>query len=108
MLASNEKKINNSNELDIYLFHQGTNYFSYQFLGAHFGKLGKTRGVWFRVWAPHADKICVIGDFNNWAEWQNEMNKISEQGVWEVFIENVNNFDSYKYLIQNGNKKLYK
>ena len=108
MLDSNEKRTKNSNELDIYLFHQGTNYSSYQFLGAHFGIVGKKKGVWFRVWAPHADKICVIGDFNNWGEWQNEMNKISEQGVWEVFIENVNNFDSYKYLILNGDKKIYK
>ena len=47
-----------------YLFHQGTNYRSYNYLGSHFAKMGKDSGVIFRVWAPNAESVSLVGDFN--------------------------------------------
>ncbi len=86
------------NDLPCYLFHQGTNYNAYDFLGAHFACVNGKRGVVFRVWAPNAKSVSVIGDFNNWDKSVSIMNKISS-GVFEVFIENVNEYDAYKYAI---------
>ena len=86
------------NDLPCYLFHQGTNYNAYDFLGAHFSCVGGKSGVTFRVWAPNAKAVSVVGDFNEWDESRSVMNKISE-GVYEIFIEGVCEFDAYKYSI---------
>ena len=86
------------NDLPCYLFHQGTNYNAYDFLGAHFKSVGGKNGVVFRVWAPNAKSVSVIGDFNGWDKSVSIMNKISS-GVFEVFVENVSEFDGYKYAI---------
>ena len=54
-----------------YLFHQGTNYKAYEYLGVH-----KTEaGYIFRVWAPNAERVCVVGDFNNWNDKANIMSQ---------------------------------
>ena len=82
------------NDLPCFLFHQGTNYNAYDFLGAHF----VDDGVVFRVWAPNAKSVSVIGDFNGWDKTKNKMNKIS-LGVYELFITGVKEYDCYKYLI---------
>lgn len=55
----------NENQLPIYLFHQGNNFYSYKYLGSHIICLGGKSGVIFRVWAPNAKKIHLVGDFNN-------------------------------------------
>ena len=87
------------NDLPCYLFHQGTNYSAFEFLGAHFivSKESK-KGVVFRVWAPNAKSVSVVGDFNGWDKDACVMNKISN-GVFETFIENACEYDSYKYAI---------
>ncbi len=87
------------NDLPCYLFHQGTNYSAFEFLGAHFvvSKENK-RGVVFRVWAPNAKSVSVVGDFNAWDKQASVMNKISS-GVFEAFIENACEYDSYKYAV---------
>jgi len=89
------------NNLPVYLFHQGTNYRSYEFLGSHFGKLNGKRGVFFRVWAKNAKSVSVVGDFNNWNEWANPMVRISDEGIWETFIEGLKTYDNYKYAVTN-------
>lgn len=76
-----------------YLFHQGTYYHCYNHLGCH--KLAEGTFV-FRVWAPNAKRVSVVGDFNNWDANANVMNKIS-QGIWEVIVHEVNIYDCYKY-----------
>jgi 1,4-alpha-glucan branching enzyme len=63
---------------DLYLFGQGTNYQSYRLLGAHIGN----EGVTFRVWAPNADQVAVIGDFNSWDGRINRMRSLGNSGVW--------------------------
>ena len=59
-------KVSALNDFDLYLYHQGTNFYSYQMLGAHFVKESGVDGVRFAVWAPHARAISVVGDFNKW------------------------------------------
>ena len=83
-------------EQGIYLFHQGTNYYSYELLGSHL----VDGGVLFRTWAPNAKKVAVVGDFNSWDRNKHQMTKISNEGVWEIMIPNVNEFSSYKYAIK--------
>ncbi len=100
----------NINQLPVYLFHQGTNYCSYKFLGAHIINSDEKKGTMFRVWAPDAKKVHVTGSFNNWQRNDfHEMKKISENGIWELLIPNVTYGDLYKFLItaQDG-RNLYK
>lgn len=83
-------------EQGIYLFHQGTNYYSYELLGSHLVK----GGVLFRTWAPNAKKVAVVGDFNGWDRNKHQMSLINNEGVWEIFIPDVEEFASYKYAIK--------
>ena len=87
------------NEKELYLFHQGTYYCAYEFLGAHPCVKNRKKGYVFRTWAPNATKVCVVGDFNSWDNTKNSMTRISKEGVWEVFIEKVQNFQKYKFEI---------
>ncbi len=96
------------NDLPVYLFHQGTNYRSYDFLGSHFGKENGKSGVFFRVYAPHAYAVSVVGDFNGWDETKNPMTKISDQGVYETFVEGLKEYDSYKYAVKSAEKWTFK
>ena len=81
-------------------FLQGENAHAYEFLGSHFVNWDNRDGVVFRVWAPNALSVSVVGDFNNW-NWDSDfMYRISESGVWELFIEGVKEYDSYKYCVE--------
>ena len=80
----------------IYLFHEGSNARAYEFLGSHFNDDGS---VTFRVWAPRASAVSVCGDFNSWDEHADPMNKINEQGLWEVRIDGPEKYDKYKYQV---------
>ncbi|MFV8829237.1 1,4-alpha-glucan branching protein GlgB [Alkalihalobacterium sp. APHAB7] len=87
-------------EYDLYLFHQGNLFYSYKTLGAHLcsDKEG-TSGVRFAVWAPNAEAIRVVGDFNNWNGTNHSMHKINESGIWWCFIPNLEEGIIYKYEI---------
>ena len=89
-------------DLPLYLFHQGTNYRAYEYLGAHFAVYRKKKGVWFRTWAPRAEKVYVVGDFNGW-ELKDEMKRVSEGGVFELFIPGLKEFDRYKFAVCSNN-----
>ena len=65
-------------ELDQYLFGQGTHYDIYKKLGAHPTTQRRKKGVYFAVWAPNARSVSVIGDFNNWDNQANPMNKVGK------------------------------
>lgn len=86
--------------LPVYLFHQGTNYKAYDYLGAHFGKCKGKKGVFFRTWAPRAEAVSVVGDFNGWDPERNPMERISAQGVYETFIAGLKTYDTYKYAVK--------
>lgn len=81
------------------LFSDGDAVRAYDFLGAHFINLDGRNGVMFRVWAPNAITVSLVGDFNNWNQKANYMYKIGG-GVWELFIENLNEFAVYKFCIE--------
>lgn len=68
-------------------FLQGESVRAYEFLGSHFVNWDGRQGVVFRVWAPNALSVSVVGDFNDWNNDANFMYKISDGGVWELFIE---------------------
>ncbi len=89
------------NDLPIYLFHQGTNYHAQDFLGSHKTQIDGESAIVFRVWAPNAKEVSVVGDFNDWKVGANPMTKISVQGVWETTVKGLKNFDAYKYAITN-------
>lgn len=82
-------------QFPLYLFHSGNNYKSYEFFGVHKIKEGTYA---FRVWAPNAKEVAVIGDFNDWDGEANKCVAISP-GIWEAIVDNVNVFDCYKYAI---------
>lgn len=73
-------------EADQYIFGQGTHYDIYKKLGAHPCKKEGKKGVYFAVWAPNADKVYVIGEFNGWNESSHEMKRLGEGGIYELFI----------------------
>lgn len=93
-------------ELPIYLFHQGTACRAYDILGCHPVKQGLVDGFVFRVWAPQAIKVGITGSFNDWDSAGAPMNRITDQGLWELFLPQVNEYDLYKYAIttENGNR----
>ena len=91
------------NNEQLYLFHQGTYYCAYEYMGAHpLEKDGKS-GYVFRTWAPNAKQVNLVGDFNGWNNKSHPMKKISEEGVWEVWAENAKQFDKYKFEIVDRN-----
>jgi 1,4-alpha-glucan branching enzyme len=79
---------------------------AYEYFGAHFtafeseGK--KVKGVIFRLYAPLADDVSVIGSFNNWDVTAHKMTKIDSAGVWEVFVASLNEYESYKFHFRNA------
>ena len=95
------------NELADYLFHQGTNYKTYEYLGSHICDCDGKMGVIFRVWAPSAEKVALVGDFNDWNESSTPMQKAGD-GVWGVFVEGLKQFDAYKYAITANGKTFLK
>ncbi|MFW5749491.1 MAG: 1,4-alpha-glucan branching protein GlgB [Halanaerobium sp.] len=93
-------KKNYPGNYDRYLFHQGRHYESYDFLGAHITEENGEKGVRFSVWAPNAEEISVIGDFNDWNKHKNPMQKIKDSGIWTTFVKGAENKMYYKYWIR--------
>jgi 1,4-alpha-glucan branching enzyme len=90
----------NNTDYPIYLFNEGTNVEAYNFFRPSYVLMDRKK-VWrFRVWAPNALSISIVGDFNDWDVKANPMTKISTSGVWEVFVKGVKRYDIYKYCIE--------
>jgi 1,4-alpha-glucan branching enzyme len=91
---------------DIYLFKEGNHFQLHENLGSHLATHERKAGVWFRVWAPNAERVSVVGDFNGWARDANWMNpRQDHSGIWELFIPGIKQGMIYKYHIesrQNG------
>lgn len=85
-------------ELDIYLFHRGEHREAYNYMGAHCTR----KSVIFRVWAPHAKSVAVVGDFNNWDGSNHMMNKINAEGIWELEIPKLKKMEKYKYRVEDS------
>ena len=103
--------MSNFTEMDCYLFGQATHYDIYRKMGAHVMTLNGESGVCFDVWAPHADRVYVIGEFNGWNENSHEMHRVEPDtmGVYELFVPGVKLGCMYKYLIiAKDGRHLYK
>ena len=87
-------------ELDLHLFAEGRHESIYEKLGAHVHKVGNDTGVSFAVWAPHADGVSVVGDFNDWKAAAHQMRMLGGSGVWELFIPHLKPRALYKYEIR--------
>lgn len=84
---------------DVYLFHEGKNYKSYEFLGAHRVVKDGQEYVRFAVWAPNAKYVNVVGDFNFWDDYNLPLQRVTNSGVWAIYVKNVREYDAYKYRI---------
>lgn len=84
-------------DVALYFFHQGNNNKAYEYMGAH--RVDGKDEVVFRVWAPHAKSVSVIGDFNDWDKNASPMHKLSDGETWQCVVSGVKEFDKYKYFI---------
>ena len=101
-----QKQQTTSQEMAAYLFHQGTNFHAYEYLGVH----REGDSFVFRTWAPNADFVSVCGDFNGWNPDADPMTRITEGGVWELFLpaDRVAVGQCYKYCIRNHGRQFLK
>ena len=96
-------------ELDQYLFGQGNHYEIYEKLGAHKVTVDGVSGVYFAVWAPHARRAAVIGDFNEWDFEANYMERQEPMGIYTCFVPGVDVGDLYKFCIETQQgKRIFK
>src|SRR6476659_9755796 len=87
-------------EVDLHLFAEGNHLELYEHFGAHLRKIGDTEGVYFAVWAPNAQRVSVVGDFNGWDGRVNPMRHFLSSGVWELFLPEVREGAHYKFEIR--------
>jgi 1,4-alpha-glucan branching enzyme len=86
-------------DYDLYLSGEGTHYLKYEKLGAHVRELAGVRGVHFGVWAPNAQLVSVVGDFNSWDGRVDAMRNRGASGIWEIFIPGLDEGALYKFEI---------
>ncbi len=83
--------------VDMHLFAEGNHYDIYDKLGAHLIELNGVKGCTFAVWAPNAQRVSVIGDFNGWDGRIHPMRKLLGSGIWEIFLPGVGEGAHYKF-----------
>jgi 1,4-alpha-glucan branching enzyme len=86
-------------DLDLHLFSEGTHERAWEKLGSHRSAVGPFNGVRFAVWAPNAQRVSVIGDFNRWDGRVHAMRKLVPSGIWEIFIPDLPDGVVYKYEV---------
>ena len=86
-------------EFDQYLFGQGTHYDLYNKLGAHPMTVDGEEGVYFAVWAPNAEAVSLVGNFNEWDENATPMERVEPLGIYEIFLPEMKIGDIYKYCV---------
>jgi 1,4-alpha-glucan branching enzyme len=87
-------------EVDLHLFAEGQHWKIYDKFGAHVRTIGDATGVYFSVWAPNAQRVSVVGDFNGWDGRVNPMRKLVGSGVWELFLPGIKQGAHYKFEIR--------
>ncbi|PRZ23498.1 1,4-alpha-glucan branching protein GlgB [Flavobacterium granuli] len=94
-------------DFDIDLFKAGKHYRLYEKLGAHLIELNGVKGVYFAVWAPTAQSVSVVGDFNYWTQGEHQLEvRWDSSGIWEGFIPELDKGALYKYKIQSNNGEI--
>lgn len=88
-------------EYDLHLFAEGKHWHIYRILGAHITKIDGIQGVLFATWAPNAERVSIVGDFNAWDGRRHPMHAHGSSGVWELFIPELTAGTLYKFEIRN-------
>ena len=86
-------------DYDVYLLAEGKHYRNYEKLGAHVLQLDEVDGVHFAVWAPNAERVSVVGNFNAWDGRRHPMRNLGTTGFWETFVPEIGPGEIYKYEI---------
>ena len=87
-------------DLDLHLWAEGNHYQIYKKLGAHLTEVDGARGTAFHVWAPNAQRVSIVGDFNAWDGRVHPMRKLLGSGVWEIFLPGVTEGTHYKFEVK--------
>ena len=84
---------------DLYLFNQGAHYHLYEKLGSHSIKIQDAEGTYFAVWAPNAEQVFIVGEFNGWDKTQLPLSSRGGSGIWEGVVPDLRAGAPYKYHI---------
>jgi 1,4-alpha-glucan branching enzyme len=87
-------------DFDLHLFSEGTHYRAWEKLGSHRITVDGVTGVHFAVWAPNAQRVSVVGDFNRWDGRTHPMRRLVPSGVWEIFVPDLPEGACYKYEVR--------
>lgn len=103
-MGNENKKITQKDSLPIYLFHQGTNFRAYDFLGVHREEDDGKIKYYFRVWAPNAKNVSLCSSFTDWEDGLS-MQRVNKEGIWELLIESDKPLEGefYKYRVVGKN-----
>jgi 1,4-alpha-glucan branching enzyme len=88
---------------ELHLFGEGTHYEAYNMLGAHMTSCEGVAGVRFAVWAPNAEAVYLVGDFNDWDTRRNPM-RLRDGGAWEIFMPGAGEGARYKYFVRSRHR----
>lgn len=84
---------------DVYLFNEGNHFRLYEKFGAHLVNQNKRQGTYFAVWAPNAEHVSVMGNFNDWNKDSHQLQPLKDSGIWEGFIPGLDSGTLYKYHV---------
>ena len=85
---------------DSYLFNEGSHFRLYEKLGARIARAGATHGTYFAVWAPNAERVSLVGDFNGWNRISHPLTAKGQTGIWEIFVPGIGKGTLYKFHIE--------
>ncbi len=84
---------------DLYLFNEGSHLHLHEKLGSHLTDVDGVAGTYFAVWAPNAERVSVVGDFNGWDRSADALGLKGSSGIWEGFVAGASHGDAYKYHV---------
>lgn len=87
-------------DFDLHLWNEGNQFRAYEKLGAHCSQENGVSGVHYAVWAPNAERVSVIGEFNGWRPHANELSPAGVSGIWQGFVPGCQNGTLYKYFLE--------
>jgi 1,4-alpha-glucan branching enzyme len=94
-------------DYDMHLLGEGRHLYSYEKMGSHVREFDGVKGVNFAVWAPNAQRVSVIGDFNGWSDIAHPMRNHEPNGVWELFIPGLDEGTLYRYSVLSQHREYY-
>ncbi len=105
-MVKNMVDTSSENDFFLHIFHEGKAYEAFDFFGAHKGTKDGVEGVFFRVYAPAAKSVSIVGDFNNWDHAANPLKHLKDNECWEIFLTDVEDYFVYKYSIETSHKSI--